>query len=54
MEFDRTPSIIRETLSPQPFDQVDGFVAVPMGAGLGVEIDETAVEKLCVGRRISS
>ena len=53
MEFDRTPSIIRETLSPQPFDQVDGFVSVPMGAGLGVEIDETAVEKLCVGQRVS-
>lgn len=53
MEFDRTPSLIRETLSPQPFDQVDGFVAVPMGPGLGVDVDEAVVEKLCVGRRVS-
>lgn len=53
MEFDRTPSLIRETLSPQPFDQVDGFVAVPMGPGLGVDVDEAVVERLCVGRRVS-
>jgi len=40
MEFDRTPSIIRETLSSQPFGQVDGFVQVPTAPGLGGKIDE--------------
>ena len=54
MEFDRTPSAIREALSPQPFDQVDGFVAVPAGAGLGVEIDEDVLEQLAIERRISA
>lgn len=54
MEFDRTPSMIRETLSPQPFAQADGFVAVPAGPGLGVEIDEAMVERWCVGRVVSS
>ena len=53
MEFDRTPSIIRETLSPQPFDQVDGFVSVPTGPGLGVEIDERLLQQLCVGQAAS-
>lgn len=54
MEFDRTPSIIREKLSPQPFAQVDGFVAVPTAPGLGVEVDEDLLQRLCVGRSISS
>ncbi|MCB0065350.1 MAG: mandelate racemase/muconate lactonizing enzyme family protein [Caldilineaceae bacterium] len=46
MEFDRTPSAIRETLCRVPFNQVDGFVAVPQGPGLGIEIDEQALAML--------
>lgn len=46
MEFDRTPSRIREGLMAEPFDQQDGFLAVPEGPGLGVEIDEKAVRQL--------
>jgi len=52
MEFDRTPSPIREGIAT-PFDQVDGFLSVPTGPGLGVEIDEDAVARLCVQRRKS-
>lgn len=48
MEFDRTPSRIREGLMAEPFDQKDGFLAVPDGPGLGVEIDEKAVRQLSV------
>ena len=48
MEFDRTPSPIREALSPQPFTQKDGFVAVPDGPGLGVVIDEEVLARLTV------
>lgn len=48
MEFDRTPSLIREGLMAEPFDQEDGFLAVPDGPGLGVEIDEKAVRQLSV------
>ncbi len=48
MEFDRTPSRIREGLMAEPFDQQDGFLAVPEGPGLGVEIDEKAVRQLAV------
>lgn len=48
MEFDRTPSAIREELSPTPFAQTDGYLSVPDGPGLGVVIDEIALERLTV------
>ncbi len=47
MEFDRTPSPIREGIA-EPFDQVGGFLDVPTGPGLGVEVDEAAVRRLSV------
>ena len=46
MEFDRTPSIIREGLMAEPFQQVDGYIRVPDGPGLGVHIDEDAVRSM--------
>ena len=46
MEFDRTPSTIREELCAVPFDQEDSFVRVPTGPGLGIEVDEEVVERL--------
>lgn len=52
MEFDRTPSPIREGIAT-PFEQSGGFLAVPDGPGLGVEIDEEAVMGLSVARRRS-
>ena len=48
MEFDRTPNPIRETLCAQPFTQTDGFIPVPDGQGLGIEIDATTLERLTV------
>ena len=47
MEFDRTPSPIREGIA-EPFEQTGGFLDVPTGPGLGVEIDEAAVRQLSV------
>ena len=49
MEFDRTPSAIREELCDPPFDQEGGFVAVPTAPGLGVEIERAAVERFVIG-----
>jgi D-galactarolactone cycloisomerase len=46
MEFDRTPSVIREELCAVPFDQEESFVQVPEGAGLGIEVDEEVVRRL--------
>lgn len=48
MEFDQTPSPIRETLCGAPIAQHDGFVAVPDDPGLGVQVDEAALNRLCV------
>lgn len=48
MEFDRTPSAVRETLCVEPFDQVDGYLSVPTGPGLGIEVDTQALQRLCV------
>ena len=49
MEFDRTPSAIRQELCAVPFDQEDSFVRVPTGPGLGIEVDEEVVERLKQG-----
>ena len=49
MEFDRTPSAIRQELCAMPFDQEDSFVRVPTGPGLGIEVDEEVVERLRQG-----
>ena len=46
MEFDRTPSRIREGLAKQAFDQVDGYLHVPTGPGLGIEIDEDVLAEI--------
>ena len=49
LEFDRSPNPLREELSPTPFAPEDGLVAVPDGPGLGVQLDEGAVERYRVG-----
>ncbi len=49
MEFDRTPSAIRQELCAVPFDQEDSFVRVPAGPGLGIEVDEEVVERFRQG-----
>ena len=49
MEFDRTPSAIRQELCAVPFGQKDSFVRVPTGPGLGIEVDEEVVERLRQG-----
>ncbi len=40
LEFDRSPNRIREELITKPFAAVDGYIDVPSGYGLGVEVDE--------------
>ncbi len=48
MEFDRTPSVIREELCAVPFDQEESFMRVPNGPGLGIEVDEAVVARLSI------
>ena len=51
MEFDRTPSLLRETLCDRPIDQSGGFIDVPTGPGLGVEVNEQALKRMTVAHR---
>ncbi len=48
MEFDQTPNPIRDELASSTFGARDGYVDVPDGPGLGIEIDETVLERLCI------
>lgn len=44
-EFDRSENPLREELITEPFDPSGGTLDVPQGPGLGVEVDEAAVER---------
>lgn len=48
MEFDQTPNPIRNELASIAFEQKDGFVALPEGPGLGIEIDESVLNRFCI------
>jgi D-galactarolactone cycloisomerase len=48
MEFDRTPSAIREELCTVTFEQKGGYVSVPSGPGLGVDVNLEVLERLRV------
>lgn len=40
LEFDRSPNRIREELITKPHVSVNGYIDVPTGYGLGIEVDE--------------
>ena len=44
-EFDRSENPLRHELLVDPFDPTGGELAVPDGPGLGIEVDEAAVER---------
>ena len=46
MEYDRTPSAIRDDISPETFVLTNGRLEVPTGPGLGITVDEEAVRSL--------
>jgi D-galactarolactone cycloisomerase len=48
LEFDVGENPIRTDLAIVPLGPVDGWMAIPDGPGLGIEIDETAVRGLTV------
>ena len=47
-EFDRTEHPIRAALLTSSIEHRDGRVAVPTGAGLGIEIDRAALARFRV------
>jgi D-galactarolactone cycloisomerase len=49
LEFDQAENPFREELIARPFAITkDGFVEIPTGPGLGIEIDEQIVKKYLV------
>lgn len=45
LEFDMTENRLRTALARQPIKAVDGYVDVPEGPGLGIEIDRDVLEQ---------
>lgn len=51
LEFDRSPNPLREELATDPFrPDSDGRVSIPDGPGLGIELDESAIEEYRIER----
>jgi D-galactarolactone cycloisomerase len=48
LEFDQSENPWRTEIVAAPFQLADGFVRVPRGPGLGIEVDEQAVKKYAV------
>ncbi|MHB1007461.1 MAG: mandelate racemase/muconate lactonizing enzyme family protein [Chloroflexota bacterium] len=48
LEFHRQPNPLRDELVKTPIEAVDGYVTIPDGPGLGIEIDEEAVRRFAV------
>jgi hypothetical protein len=45
LEFEQEENPFRDHLAVEPITQVKGMVAVPGGAGLGIEIDRAVIEQ---------
>ncbi len=48
MEYDRTPSAIRDDLCETDFELTHGYLTVPNGPGLGIKVNEKTLRKLSV------
>ncbi len=49
LELDRTEHAIRDAILVEPIRHEQGWVAVPTGPGLGIEIDRACLERFAVG-----
>ena len=45
IEYDRTENGIRESLTQPTIDMKDGFIDVPQGPGLGIDVNEDAIRQ---------
>jgi L-alanine-DL-glutamate epimerase-like enolase superfamily enzyme len=51
LEFRRTESPLISRLVKRPFEAVNGYLEIPDGEGLGIEINEDVLEEYCVDRK---
>jgi D-galactarolactone cycloisomerase len=45
LEFDTSENALRTDLAMEPIHHIDGYVEVPQGPGLGIEINRATLEK---------
>jgi L-alanine-DL-glutamate epimerase-like enolase superfamily enzyme len=45
LEYNASSASLLATLCKPKLEMVDGYIAVPTGAGLGVRVDEAMVER---------
>ena len=48
LEFDRTPNPFRQAIIQTPIEHEDGWVRIPDGPGLGIEINRDALEEFAL------
>jgi len=53
LECDRTPHPVRENLTNDIFIHDNSRIEIPNGDGLGIEVDEKALDRFTVGNVIS-
>lgn len=53
MEFDRTPNPLRDELTAEPLRTRDGYLDVPEGPGLGIDVRQSAVDRHAVHIQVS-
>lgn len=44
-EFDRTPNPFRQEIASEPFEAVDGMLAIPNRPGIGIDVDRDAIDR---------
>ncbi|MFC3119773.1 enolase C-terminal domain-like protein [Jhaorihella thermophila] len=49
LEFDRTPNPLRQEVLQQPIEHENGWVAIPDGPGLGIEVNRDALAEFAAG-----
>jgi D-galactarolactone cycloisomerase len=48
-EFDHSPHPVRDAMAQPELQPVDGWLSVPEGPGLGVEVDPSVLERFAEG-----
>jgi D-galactarolactone cycloisomerase len=47
LEYDMSENALRTELAREPIRHSDGYVAIPQGPGLGIEIDREVLQRYC-------
>jgi D-galactarolactone cycloisomerase len=48
LEFDRTDNPYRQAILKRPLEHADGWVTIPDGPGLGIEVDRDVLAEYAI------